>query len=131
MRVLVCGGRDYRNPQRIREVLDQIHSEHGVTLLLIHGDASGADSSASAWASNSGVDQVKFPANWRGRGNSAGPYRNAIMLQLIPPDLVVAFPGGRGTRHMVVCARGLGVEVREIDSSANKRENHTAVGVSQ
>ena len=115
MRVLVCGGRDYRNPAKVRAVLSDLRKERGIDL-LIHGAASGADSAADAWARVVGVDQVHFPANWNGRGKAAGPYRNALMLQLMPPDLVVAFPGGRGTADMVARAEAMGIEVCEIET---------------
>jgi len=113
MRVLVCGGRTYRNPAKVREVLGDLRKHRGMHL-LIHGDAWGADSWASAWAQQAGVDEVKFPANWSGRGRSAGPYRNQLMIDLLLPELVVAFPGGSGTSDMVRRARTAGIEVIEI-----------------
>ena len=45
---------------------------------------------------------------------NAGPRRNARMLAEGKPDLVVAFPGGRGTADMVSKARAAKVEVMEI-----------------
>ena len=36
------------------------------------------------------------------------------MLDEGKPDLVVAFPGGRGTAHMTRIARGAGIEVIEV-----------------
>jgi len=114
MRVLVCGGKEYRNPVKVREALDRLRKGVPCISLLIHGAAPGADSLAGAWAENVGVDQVTFPANWRGRGRAAGPYRNQLMLELILPNLVVAFPGGSGTSDMVRRARAAGVDVIEI-----------------
>lgn len=119
MRVLVCGGRNYRNPNRVREVLGTLR-RHRRMELLIHGDAWGADSWASAWAENAGVDQVKFPANWSGRGRGAGPFRNQLMIDLLRPDLVVAFPGGSGTADMVCRAEAAGIEVLEVKESIAK-----------
>jgi hypothetical protein len=37
----------------------------------------------------------------QGDGRAAGPRRNQRMLEDFRPDLVVAFPGGRGTAYMV------------------------------
>jgi hypothetical protein len=112
-RVLVTGGRDYFNPGKIREALDGLRKGRGIKL-LIHGMATGADASARAWADKFGVDQCMFPANWKGRGGSAGPFRNALMLEVAQPDVVVAFPGGRGTDDMVQRATEAGVEVVRI-----------------
>lgn len=36
------------------------------------------------------------------------------MLSEFQPDIVVAFPGGRGTAHMVRIARAAGIDVIEV-----------------
>lgn len=54
-----------------------------------------------------------FPADWHRDGKAAGPIRNRRMLLEGMPDLVVAFPGGRGTADMVRRARAAGIEVVE------------------
>jgi predicted Rossmann-fold nucleotide-binding protein len=113
MRVLVCGGRDYRDKGRIDAVLDKLCAEAGY-LVIIQGGARGADSLASAWASMTGNYQAQFDADWESHGNFAGPMRNKRMLDEGKPDLVIAFPGGRGTANMVKQARKAGVEVIEI-----------------
>lgn len=47
-------------------------------------------------------------------GKSAGPIRNQTMLDDGKPDLVLAFPGGRGTADMVAKAEKHGIPVRRI-----------------
>lgn len=59
---------------------------------------------------------MEFPAKWKMYGRSAGAIRNAVMLSEFQPDIVVAFPGGRGTAHMVRIARAAGIDVIEISS---------------
>jgi len=78
---------------------------------LAHGGASGADRLAGAWATARGLEVEVFEAGWEAYGRSAGPRRNERMLRDFVPDLVVAFPGGRGTADMVRRARGAGVLV--------------------
>jgi len=107
MRILVCGGRDYDNWSAVREALDTHNPS-----VLIHGGASGADRLAGKWADVHGVPTIVFPANWR-QGKKAGPLRNRFMLSEGKPDLVLAFPGGRGTADMVSVARAAGVAVHE------------------
>lgn len=113
MRVIVCGGRDYQDGARISAVLRKLHSEAGIDL-LIEGGAKGADFLAHVWACMEGVDTQRFEADWENQGSFAGPARNARMLNEGKPDLVIAFPGGRGTADMVKKARRAGVEVVEI-----------------
>ncbi|MCK0154016.1 DUF2493 domain-containing protein [Alcanivorax sp. S6407] len=110
MRVLVCGGRDYRNDECITDSLERLRRA-GLISLLIHGDASGADRLASQWARESGMDQVSYPANWKAHGRAAGPMRNRRMLHHGRPQALVAFPGGRGTADMVELARQAGLPV--------------------
>lgn len=113
MKVLVCGGRDYTDLDRVYAVLDKLHDEAGVDV-VVHGDASGADSLAKRWAEETGVSQRGYPADWEAQGSFAGPARNQRMLDEEQPDLVIAFPGNKGTRDMIRRARRAGVEVVEI-----------------
>lgn len=111
-RVLVCGGRDYRDAKHVRRVLDGLRIEHG-PLTIIEGGAGGADACASEWAHLRGFDNLTFRADWTAHGRAAGPIRNQKMIEEGKPDLVVAFPGGSGTADMVRRARAAGVPVIE------------------
>lgn len=109
MKVLVCGGRNYRDRQRVFAELLSLHLRIPITL-VIHGGASGADGLAHSWAERFGVQSKVFQAAWDKHGKAAGPIRNSQML-LENPDLVLAFPGGRGTADMVNKAKNAGVQV--------------------
>ena len=113
MRVLVTGGRDFSNRELLFETLDRLHAAHGFTA-LIHGDANGADRLAGEWGAVRGVTVEAHPADWKKHGRSAGPIRNQKMLEE-KPDLVVAFPGGRGTADMVRRAKQAGLEVVMVE----------------
>lgn len=110
MKVLVCGGRNFHDRELVRIVLDRIHKETPITA-IIHGAAPGADTLASWWATVNEVQNLDFPADWAKHGKAAGPLRNALMLREGKPDMVLAFPGGPGTRNMVDQARCAGVYV--------------------
>jgi predicted polyphosphate/ATP-dependent NAD kinase len=117
MKVLVCGGRSYNDKQRVYETLSAIHRKTPISV-LIHGDAMGADYWGKRWARMhaSKVKEAAFPADWERCGKAAGPLRNQEMLDA-GPDLVVAFPGGKGTADMVRRARKAGVPVQIIGAS--------------
>ena len=103
MRLLVCGGRNYDGDKawgHVKEVLDGIHCRRMLTA-IIEGGASGADSLARTWAYMNRVACITVPADWAEHGKAAGPIRNQQMIDLHKPDVVVAFPGGRGTADMV------------------------------
>jgi hypothetical protein len=113
MRVLVCGGRDFAGRNLLAATLDQLHAGNGFSL-VIAGGARGADTLAQEWAEARGIPCTVYRADWEGLGRKAGPIRNERMLAEGKPELVVAFPGGRGTAHMVRIAREAGVEVIEV-----------------
>ena len=98
MRVLVCGGRDYTNYDRICEVLDAVlaASPDG-RVTIINGACRGADQLSTRWAKERGEEFVECPANWDAYGKSAGPIRNQDMIDRWKPDMGVVFPGGDGT----------------------------------
>jgi hypothetical protein len=112
MRVLVCGGRGYDNAVKVNNALNKLADKHGVSM-VIQGAARGADALARKWAENHGVEVKSFPADWGTHGKSAGPMRNQAMLSYGQPDMVVAFPGGRGTADMIEKAKVHGVPVWE------------------
>lgn len=134
MKVLVCGGRDYRDRERLFATLDGLPD----VSVIISGMAKGADSLAAAWAKERGKPLMAFPADWRAHGRRAGPIRNVRMLMDGKPDLVVAFPGGKGTADMVKRSRASGVKVIEVSNhgwtkeeiSRNVRERLERSGVS-
>ena len=114
MRVLVCGGRDYKRTEVIFSVLDNLHKEKVIDC-LIHGDAKGADRRAGWWAERRRINMQVFPAEWNRYGKQAGFIRNRKMLEEGKPDLVIAFKGGHGTRMMVDLALKAGVPVKEYN----------------
>jgi UDP-N-acetylmuramoylalanine-D-glutamate ligase len=114
MRVLVCGGRDYDDAERAVAVLDKLHQTAEGIDVLIEGGAKGADRLARRWAQAEPVRIETYEADWENQGSFAGPARNKRMLDEGKPDLVIAFPGGKGTADMVRKARKAGVEVIEI-----------------
>lgn len=126
-RVLVCGGRDYAthrhdfNHQRFMtaelfRVLDEVHTSVNIGC-IIQGVGGNADRLAADWAQGKMIPCVYWPARWQHEGDSAGPRRNAKMLTLLP-QLVVAFPGGPGTKNMCELAQRAGVLVWSYTTSA-------------
>lgn len=109
MRILVCGGRHFADPARVYNTLDGL-SRFLMISIVIHGAARGADTFAEEWARTREVPYLGCPAKWKEYGRAAGTRRNEFMLTL-PIGLVVAFPGGTGTAHMVRISREHGLTV--------------------
>lgn len=129
-RLLVFGGRDYRDIRRVQEVLDAAIERLGLTV-VVHGAAPGADSLAAEWAASRGMPDDPYPADWfdlshpnarikRRRDGlkydaSAGVRRNQKMLDEGRPDVAIGFPGGKGTRDMLSRCRAAEIPVYLID----------------
>lgn len=114
MKVLVCGGRDYAEYGNVWAALSAIHERTPIAV-LIDGGATGADHWARKWAKcQHGVEIKTYPADWQKHGRAAGPIRNQQMIDQAKPDLVVAFPGGRGTADMIRRAEAAAVRVERI-----------------
>lgn len=111
--VLVCGGRDFKDGQRIFLTLDELDATQKIGL-IVHGGARGADAYAEQWALMRRVAFASFKADWSTHGPMAGALRNALMLRVTRPDLVVAFPGNKGTHDMVRRARAAGARTMEM-----------------
>lgn len=128
-KVLVCGGRSYENRAEVFSTLDGVHSVDEI-VLVVHGACSektkhgirrlrGADRWAQEWAITREVPYFGWPAPFSKMGGPGGPWRNGKMLARWEPDLVIAFPGGKGTASMISKARNAGVNVMIVDSEAS------------
>ena len=115
MIVLVTGGRDFGDVSHVLDAINHLNELEPIDL-LVHGDATGADTLADAVCKELGITRIKCPANWEKFGRPAGAIRNKSMLDLFKIDLVLAFPGGKGTAHMKKNATELGIPVMESHS---------------
>ena len=108
-RVVVTGGRGFIGRDEIFYALDDVRP-----VALASGGATGVDAIAKDYAEARGIPFTEYPADWRTHGRRAGPLRNRTMLDGFKPDLVLAFPGGRGTADCVRQARAAGIPVIEM-----------------
>lgn len=113
MRVLVCGSRNWSDKQKIKERLEKLPEG----TVIIHGACRGADQIAGEVARELGFQVIPFPADWKNLGRSAGPIRNAKMIEVGKPEYGIAFhqdyESSAGTKDCVrkMTAKGLTVEL--------------------
>lgn len=119
---IICGGRDLPpfTPAQLAW-LNHCAREQSVTEILEGGAQKwdrerrcwlGADYHARVWAQAQGIYVVTFWANWTKLGKRAGPERNIRMRDELvrrrenagAKVMVLAFPGGSGTAHMIAAA---------------------------
>lgn len=142
-RILVCGGRGFgRVPDIIpedipyedflkkaeseqlmlRTVLESLKKSLDIEV-IIEGGAEGADTLAGNWADEAHIPRATYPADWKKNGKKAGPIRNQQMLDKGKPSIVVAFPGGKGTKDMVKRAKDAGLAVYEVSYEVVSEES--------
>jgi len=114
MRIGVTGGRGYSNRGRVYDALRVFDKNARVVPQLVYGVAYGADTLAADYADMRGWYLDPFPAYWEQHGKAAGPIRNQAMVDS-GLDVLLAFPGGRGTKDMVTRAKSAGILVLRVD----------------
>jgi hypothetical protein len=116
VRAIVTGGRHFNDYAMLERAMDRAARIYGVGFVITgssrtadeigssyrsaKGALRGVDDVALCWAKRRGLATENYPADWKGLGRGAGPERNKRMLEHSRPNLVLAFPGGRGTAHM-------------------------------
>lgn len=88
-------------------------------MVVVHGDALGADRLGGEMAKGLGLRVIPVPAEWKRYGRGAGPIRNKKML-FMGIDLVLAFHAdisrSKGTKHMILIAKKAGIDVEVFSS---------------
>lgn len=116
MRVIIAGGRDYKNYNFVKEQLDELWSKHLELkeLTILNGMASGVDSLAYKWAKERNFTIEEYPAQWNRYGKAAGPMRNRQMAE--KADVLIAFWDGHspGTQNMIEEARAKKLKIKII-----------------
>ncbi len=123
MRLLVTGSRYLNDYNYFSKEMDKFCSSHSIPTTVIHGAARGADTLASRWVREMNsmrnhdpiITEIEEPAKWKLHGKAAGPIRNQLMLVEHKPDMVLAFPGGKGTANMIKIARWNGVPIVDLE----------------
>jgi hypothetical protein len=122
MKLLICGGRDLDEEiafDRISWFIvkwDDVWTEKGLCLIekIIHGGAKGADTAAGRYARAFSIKEEIFLPDWERFGKSAGMIRNKKMLTEGQPDVILALPGGNGTKNMVALGEAAGIPIYRI-----------------
>lgn len=115
-RVLICGDREWKDENTIRELVHRIPGRS----LVITGGARGADRIAARAAHDAGIDVLWMPAEWDRYGKAAGYRRNDEMLRKGCPTFVIAFheniKQSKGTKMMLELAKNAGVPTKLVTS---------------
>lgn len=104
-RVIIAGGRGFDNYAYLEQTMDFLLQNIEDEIIIVCGEARGADALGKRYAEERGYQIRSFPPNWEKYGFGAGPIRNEDMAKYA--HALVAFWDGqsRGTRQMIETAR--------------------------
>lgn len=123
VRLIVAGTRTFEDYAMAKEKLDRIvlglqEDNPGAPVVIISGDARGADQLGIRYALDRGLAIRRFPAQWNQYGRMAGPMRNAQMMSYAKegiPALAAFWDGkSRGTKNMIDTANRAKAKVTVI-----------------
>ena len=98
MKIIICGGREFRLFTEHTLILTRLHQLFRFTE-IVSGRCAGADKDAEDWAKENHLPIKQFIPAWVAEGKKAGPLRNEEMANYA--DACIAFPGGKGTADMI------------------------------
>jgi hypothetical protein len=120
MKVVVCGSRNGPKstfivmPEEVYREMDRLHAELRITDLMQGGNPCGVDGFARRWATTKPeIRRWVCKAEWIKFGPAAGPIRNRRMVEW-HRDIVIGFPGDRGTADMIAQAEAAGIPLRRV-----------------
>jgi YspA, cpYpsA-related SLOG family len=118
MRVLICGDRHWGDVDKILEEIAYLAILYGDKLVIIEGEAPGADTIARVICQEYDISYEPYPADWEKYKAAAGPIRNKVMLDRGKPDEVIAFhsniESSKGTKNMLEQAYKRGISTRIV-----------------
>lgn len=107
MRAAITGGRHFKDESLVMHIIDMLLDNHTIMV----GDCpTGVDHYVQKH-----FDCIIFKADWESYGLAAGPIRNGELIE--HADILIAFPGGKGTEDCVRQAKKRGVAVLRVETT--------------
>ena len=114
MKVIVAGGRDFKNYKLLKCTLDNFQQEYGNITEVISGAAKGVDKLGEQYANENNIPIKRFVPDWEGLGKKAGHVRNRQMGDYAKEHngMLAAFwdKQSKGTKGMIDYAKNIGLK---------------------
>lgn len=108
---IVAGSRDITNYACVENAIDS--APWGV-FELYSGCARGVDTLAEEWATKTLTPVIRFPADWKTYGKSAGPIRNRAMAAEAEALILIWFGDSPGSANMLAEALARGLRIHDV-----------------
>ena len=114
MKVIVAGGRDFKDYELLKCTLDNFQHEYGNITEVVSGTAKGVDKLGEQYANENNITIKRFVPDWQGLGKKAGFVRNRQMGDYANEHngMLVAFwdKQSKGTKGMINYAKQIGLK---------------------
>ena len=114
MKVIVAGGRDFKNYKLLKCTLDNFQQEYGNITEVVSGTAKGVDKLGEQYANENNIHIKRFVPDWEGLGKKAGHVRNRQMGDYAKEHngMLAAFwdKQSKGTKGMIDYATKIGLK---------------------
>ena len=114
MKLIVAGGRDFKDYHLLKEALDSFQQEYGNITEVVSGGARGSDKLGEQYANENNIPIKRFVPDWEGLGKKAGHVRNRHMGDYAKEHggMLVAFwdKQSKGTKGMIEYAKKIGLK---------------------
>ena len=114
MKLIVAGGRDFKDYELLKCTLDSFQQEYGNITEVVSGGARGSDKLGEQYANENNTPIKRFVPDWEGLGKKAGHVRNRQMGDYTKEygGMLVAFwdKQSRGTKGMIDYASKIGLK---------------------
>ena len=123
MKAIVAGGRNFLRGASLNEISNTAKWLRNTLQVnnvdtIISGMCRGADMFGLNIAFEEGMEILEFPADWVKYGKKAGYLRNQQMSK--HADIVILFPGGKGTEHMENISKLRGLKIIKYKDNNNE-----------
>ena len=114
MKVVVAGGRDFKDYELLKCTLDNFQQEYGNITEVVSGTAKGVDKLGEQYGNENNIPIKRFVPDWQGLGKKAGHVRNRQMGDYAKEHngMLAAFwdKQSKGTKGMIDYAKNIGLK---------------------
>ncbi len=114
-RIIICGGRDFNDYERLKERCDYLMQFlRKSDIIILCGKARGADTLGERYALENNIKIEYYPADWDKYGKSAGYIRNKEMVDNATSAICFWNGKSKGTAHTIELCKKKGIQYRII-----------------
>lgn len=109
MKTIIAGSRTAKKSD-VRKAIGLCSWANSISK-VVSGMAAGADKHGEKWAEENKIEVIRFPAEWKKYGKSAGHIRNKIMAKNAEGLIAIWDGKSRGTFNMIILAKEHGLRI--------------------